>query len=167
MPATELHCVAPPPAPFWGVGAISDEPVQSDSGRSLSSPPLYGAVAIATRDERYLMIRRAEGIRAGGAWCFPGGAVEPGESSAEAVVREVAEEVGLTVRALERVWRWTRQEDGLVLDWWRVELLSTEIAANPAEVSEVRWMTAADIRSTPGVLPGLIQFLNHFSSDGC
>ena len=36
---------------------------------------------------RYLMVRRAAGIPAGGTWCSPGGGIEPGESAEEAVVR--------------------------------------------------------------------------------
>ena len=129
--------------------------------------PLRGVVGIIRQGGRYLMIRRAWHLAAGGGWCFPGGAIEAGESSGEAIVREVAEEIGLPGRAIEQVWEWTREDGGLVLDWWRVEPLGNLILPNPAEVVEFRWMTEAEIRNTPGVLPGLIEFLNHFSGAGC
>jgi hypothetical protein len=79
-------------------------------------------------------------------------------------VREVAEEVGLPGVAVEQVWQSTGQDGGLVLDWWRVEPLTDLIVPNPAEVAEFRWLTAREIRHTPGVLPGLIEFLDHFSN---
>ena len=43
-----------------------------------------------------LLIRRADD----GRWAMPGGWVEPGETPAEAAVRETAEETGLTVSVL-------------------------------------------------------------------
>ena len=51
--------------------------------------------AVAVFDERLLLIRRGRGP-AQGTWSVPGGRVEPGETLAEAVVRELAEETGLT-----------------------------------------------------------------------
>ncbi len=51
-----------------------------------------GAVAVA--DGHLLMVRRGHGPAAG-EWSVPGGRVERGETLAEAVVREVAEETGL------------------------------------------------------------------------
>lgn len=52
--------------------------------------------AVVVDDERLLMVRRGHGPAAG-EWSVPGGRVEPGETLAEAVVREVGEETGLEV----------------------------------------------------------------------
>jgi 8-oxo-dGTP diphosphatase len=58
--------------------------------------PCVGAV-IKDGDGRMLLIRR--GHEPGkGLWSIPGGKIESGESDSEALVREVLEETGLTVR---------------------------------------------------------------------
>lgn len=43
-------------------------------------------------------------------WCLPGGAVDAGESVAEAVVREVREEIGLNVRPIHLVGIYSRPD---------------------------------------------------------
>ena len=46
----------------------------------------------------FLLTRRAPGLRAhGGQWALPGGRIDPGESAPRAALRELAEEVGLTL----------------------------------------------------------------------
>jgi 8-oxo-dGTP pyrophosphatase MutT (NUDIX family) len=49
--------------------------------------------------QKLLLTRRSDN----GKWCLPGGAMESGESAAEAVVREVFEETGLHVRPIRLV----------------------------------------------------------------
>jgi ADP-ribose pyrophosphatase YjhB (NUDIX family) len=57
--------------------------------------PCVGAV-IKDEAGRLLLIRRGR-EPAAGLWSIPGGRIEPGESDASALVREVLEETGLTV----------------------------------------------------------------------
>ena len=61
------------------------------------------AVAIAVHEHAdglgVLLTRRAPGLRAhAGQWSLPGGKADPGESSAEAALRELHEELGVLVR---------------------------------------------------------------------
>jgi 8-oxo-dGTP pyrophosphatase MutT (NUDIX family) len=54
------------------------------------------------QDGRVLVIQRARAPGLG-TWTLPGGKVEPGESPAGAVVREVLEETGIRVRVVARL----------------------------------------------------------------
>ncbi|MBE5074078.1 (deoxy)nucleoside triphosphate pyrophosphohydrolase [Erythrobacteraceae bacterium E2-1 Yellow Sea] len=59
------------------------------------------AAAIAIRDQRVLITRRAPGQNLEGLWEFPGGKIEPGETVHQCIERELAEELGIDVRAGE------------------------------------------------------------------
>lgn len=65
-----------------------------------SRPPLLLVVAVALvdADGRVLLAQRPEGKSLAGLWEFPGGKVEPGERPEETLIRELAEELGITVR---------------------------------------------------------------------
>lgn len=51
--------------------------------------------AVLAREGRYLVCRRPDHKRHGGRWEFPGGKVDEGEARADAVRRELSEELGL------------------------------------------------------------------------
>lgn len=57
------------------------------------------AAALIARDGRVLMHRRAPGKHHALLWEFPGGKVEPGETATQALLREIAEELGVALDA--------------------------------------------------------------------
>jgi 8-oxo-dGTP diphosphatase len=60
---------------------------------------LVAAVALVDTDGRVLLAQRPPGKSMAGLWEFPGGKVEPGETPEAALIRELAEELGIDVQA--------------------------------------------------------------------
>lgn len=58
---------------------------------------LVAACALVDSDERILIAQRPEGKAMADLWEFPGGKVEPGERPEEAVVREMQEELAISI----------------------------------------------------------------------
>jgi cysteine synthase B len=71
--------------------------------------------ALADRDGKVLLARRAPGQNLAGFWEFPGGKVEEGETPAEALVRELAEELGVRATVGERVGFGTVESGGRII----------------------------------------------------
>jgi 8-oxo-dGTP pyrophosphatase MutT (NUDIX family) len=121
--------------------------------------PLRGVVAVILRGERFLVIRRSQHVRAPGMHCFPGGAIEAGESEDNAVCREMREELALPARPLRRIWRSVTPWN-VELAWWLAEIdAEATPLPNPHEVEAYLWLTAAEIRALPNLLPSNLEFL--------
>ncbi len=60
---------------------------------------LVAAVVLVDTDGRVLLAQRPEGKAMSGLWEFPGGKVDPGETPEAALIRELAEELGIDVTA--------------------------------------------------------------------
>ena len=58
---------------------------------------LVVACALIDIDKRVLIAQRPEGKSMAGLWEFPGGKVEPGERPEATLIRELHEEIGITV----------------------------------------------------------------------
>ena len=58
---------------------------------------LVVAVALLNGSGEVLMQRRRQGTDQGGLWEFPGGKVEPDETLAESLCREISEELGIAL----------------------------------------------------------------------
>jgi ADP-ribose pyrophosphatase YjhB (NUDIX family) len=72
-----------------------------------------GVSAIILTGEGLLLQRRSDN----GLWGLPGGAVEPGESVSEALVREVKEETGLDVTPLRLIGVYSAPANGQVVTY--------------------------------------------------
>jgi 8-oxo-dGTP diphosphatase len=62
---------------------------------------LVVAAALTNQAGEILLQKRPEGKQMAGLWEFPGGKVEPSESPESALVRELREELGIEVSALD------------------------------------------------------------------
>ena len=60
---------------------------------------LVAAVALIDTDGRVLLAERPAGKHLAGLWEFPGGKAQPGETPEAALIRELAEELGIDVHA--------------------------------------------------------------------
>ncbi|MBA4047382.1 MAG: 8-oxo-dGTP diphosphatase MutT [Sphingomonas sp.] len=62
-------------------------------------PVIVVAVAMVDADGRVLLAQRPAGKQHAGLWEFPGGKVDPGETPEAALIREVTEELGVSISA--------------------------------------------------------------------
>ena len=119
--------------------------------REYPHQPRVGVGAVALDQGRVLLVKRGK-QPAQGKWSLPGGLVELGETTTEAVQREVDEECGITIRVagvagvLDRV---VHDDDGRVrYHWVLVDYLAFpeggEIVAG-SDAAEVRWVELDEV----------------------
>lgn len=85
-------------------------------------------------------------------WDFPGGHLEPGETPASGLVRELSEELGvLAVVEGEprlRIVEDAESAEGMVLDLWVISEWAGDVANQaPEEHDELRWCDLADVEN--------------------
>lgn len=97
-------------------------------------------VAVLARGGRFLVVRRGPWVVRPGYWTPLSGRVEPGETQPQALVREVREEVGLTVVPGAKVWECDTDDGSFRLHWWTGEVTGGELVPDPREVSDARWV---------------------------
>jgi len=101
----------------------------------------------------YLLAQRPEGKVYAGYWEFPGGKVEVGETLRDALIREIEEELGVTV---DRTYPWlscqfTYPHATVRLKFFQVVSWHGEVA--PIEHSGFVWVRIGDVAPVSPVLP--------------
>lgn len=133
----------------------------SGGGSDVGRPrPELCVGAIAVDAERLLLVRRGHGPAAG-EWSVPGGRVDRGETLAEAVLRELAEETGLDGVCDELVgWveRIGADHHFVILDF-RVSVLDPADPVAGSDAAEAVWVPLSEVAALR-LVEGLAEFLH-------
>jgi len=98
-------------------------------------------------DNRFLLLKRPEGVHQGGLWSLPGGKVEANETPFAAARRELAEETGLKGQD----WRLLAEHEHAYPDrTLRFHLFACRVPGAPVRAeSPWRWAGLAEARALP------------------
>jgi len=114
------------------------------------------AVMLRADGREFLLAQRPDGKVYAGYWEFPGGKVEPGESVRQALIRELQEELGITVTECSP-WltrQFTYPHATVRLNFWRATAWTGEIGITaPLEHSAVAWQTTGAAATVAPLLP--------------
>jgi 8-oxo-dGTP diphosphatase len=106
------------------------------------------AVAILQRDGRLLVCQRKRNSRYELKWEFPGGKLEPGESVAECVKRELREELSIDINTIGSMKQQVnRYDDGAVFEVAYCFVLHFTGTPVNNVFEEIRWVTLSELRS--------------------
>jgi len=112
-------------------------------------PHYLVTAAVIRRDPTYLLAQRPPQGLLGGLWEFPGGKVQPGETLAEALRREIEEELGTRIEVGQTigVYRHAYSHFRITLHAFHCRLTGPE--PQPLQVAALRWVTVEEMKAYP------------------
>jgi 8-oxo-dGTP diphosphatase len=116
----------------------------SDGQHRVESLP-EAVVAVITKERKVLLIQRGADVPDAGYWAPLNGKTEAGEDQEGALVREVREEVALSVRPVRKVWENISASGSHKLHWWLAEWVSGDFKLDPREVADARWLGVDEV----------------------
>ncbi len=122
---------------------------------------VVGAVMVNEAGE-ILCARRSERMSQPGLWEFPGGKIEPGESPAATLVREIREELGCQIAVGDLVADATHAYPDVIVRLRTYHARLVQGTPTPAEHAELRWVPAAGLSNlewAPADIPTVSKLL--------
>ncbi len=116
--------------------------------------------AVVSRDGRYLVAQRPLAKHHGGLWEFPGGKIQSGETPADAITRELREELGVDLVGVGKTI--AVLSDSLV----EIRFLAVDMKDEPVarEHAQLRWCTLSELASVD-LAPIDERFVNDISNN--
>lgn len=126
----------------------------------MSTHPELCVGAVVVHDGALLLVERGRGAGVG-LLSVPGGRVELGETMADAVVRELAEETALAGRVVREL-GWVERIGGghhFVIVDFLVEVDDVTPARAGDDAAALAWVPLDAVADEPRMVPGLVEFL--------
>ena len=125
--------------------------MQMDDAHSSRRLLLVAAAALIDASGRVLLTQRPQHKQLGGLWEFPGGKVEPGEAPEDALIRELKEELAVTVEpdALDpyAFASHAYPDFHLLMPLYIVARWSGEPKLDPSAAQAMAWVQTRDLRN--------------------
>lgn len=114
-------------------------------------PTLLVAAAVIIESGRVLLTQRPRGTHLERLWEFPGGKIEEGESPADALARELREEIGVdcVVEDILDVTFWRYPSRDVLLLFYRVRRASPSDEVRDIGVAAHAWASADELDAFP------------------
>lgn len=115
----------------------------------MQKPVVDVAVAVIVHNGQILVTRRREGVHLPGFWEFPGGKQDPGETIDACLLREIEEELGVTVKIERLLWESSHvyPDRTVILHAFGCRILSGEL--KPLASQELKWIPPESLLSLP------------------
>lgn len=118
-------------------------------------PRIEVVAAVFVRDGDVLACRRAPGKAAEGKWEFPGGKVDPGETPEHALIREIQEELELSITVGALIDRSVTPVGDLDIDLACYLVTSEDAPTYSTDHEELRWVSTDAMSSLDWATPDL------------
>jgi len=123
-------------------------------------------VAIIQKADTFLFVKRSDYIStAAGYWCPVSGRIEKNETQAEALQREVKEEVGLGVKAIRKISEIPSHDNQFRLHFWTTEIISGEASITSHEATDFKWVTLEQMKQLNPVFQEDIRVIEKMIND--
>jgi A/G-specific adenine glycosylase len=130
----------------YAFGVQNELPVK---GERNPVPHYIVTAAIIVREGQVLVARRPEKGLLGGMWEFPGGKVENGESLAEGLKREIAEELGIVIKVGEPFGEYQHAYTHYKVTLHAFKCQIESGTPQPIEASALDWAVPEDLEAYP------------------
>jgi len=105
--------------------------------------------AVVVKNRHILCAQRGDDGSLPGLWEFPGGKIEPGETPAEALVREIAEELECVVNVGEEITTTTHEYDFGVVTLTTFYCTLVTGAPRASEHAALAWLPPSELATVP------------------
>ena len=110
-------------------------------------PVIPVSSGLIIQNNKVLIGLRSESDNGGGLWEFPGGKIEIDESSEEAVIRELNEELDIVVHKPKKIMQYLHRFKNLIYDISFFEVISFKGSIKKIVHDELKWTDLASINN--------------------
>lgn len=103
------------------------------------------AAIIYRNEDEFLIARKKQGISLAGLWEFPGGKIEENEDAKYALVREIREELNISISSLTPFIEYTYQGENIILEMQSFKCFSSDTNIQLIDHDRVEWIKAHEI----------------------